>query len=336
MQGYTRKAMAGHLDSDLKEITGCMGSKGYFKENKLLLLQEVHSILEEKNHLNEAGEAMLGYMKIRHEYHYMQVPFPITKVQHVTTAECMSDILESQCFSARSRKKYFEDLTFWSAQISKDDINTAFEDAYQSIQGDFSPQFLSQYKQDIRDQFANSPAFKNFESRYGSFMFSFSLSDLLDLYETQHCGSKKPLFKYLGTDLFKKEIAHYIVIHSPDTDEFDDLQQVPRFWTDVERPVYWTEQKLYWRPESTSEKLTVLFSQYFLRKLEYEKFCVWNNLVFAFHLPEGRSLRIQREQLLENLSACHATVTPYLGVTKNTREEAIEIIESKKRHYEYN
>ncbi|CAJ0948817.1 unnamed protein product [Ranitomeya imitator] len=157
--------MAGHQDSDLKEITGWMGSKGYLKENKLLLIHEARSILQQKQYINEAGNAMLRYMNISHGYHYMQVPFPITKVQHVTIEECMSDILKSECFRASSRKKYFEDLNFWSAHISKEDIDTTFEDAYQSIQGDFHPCFLSLYKQDIRDQFANSPAFKNSESR---------------------------------------------------------------------------------------------------------------------------------------------------------------------------
>lgn len=149
---------------------------------------------------------MLKCVNIRHEFHHMEVQFPITEVQHVTTEECMSDILESQCF--RARNKRFPDLSFWSVHIPTDDVDSTFEEAYQSMQKkDFDSKFLSMYRNDITDQFANSPVFKNSESRYGNFMFSFSLSDLLAFYKTQHCGDEDPVFKYLGTDLFKKEIT---------------------------------------------------------------------------------------------------------------------------------
>ncbi|XP_075122517.1 uncharacterized protein LOC142196197 [Leptodactylus fuscus] len=317
--------MAGNQTSNLQEIIGCKGSEGYFKKKELLLLDEIPPILRKEQNLNKGGKAMLSYMDLTHDFNCMQVSFPITKVQHVTTEEHMSNILESQCIRARNRRKEFEDLSFWSVHISDDVVSTAFEEVYESQKENYNLMF---YYSDIRKQFATSPAFKNHESRYGNFVFSFLLSDLIGLYKAQHCGGKMPMFKYLGTDLFKKEIAHYIVIHSPDSKKFDDLLQVPRYKTtsySSPYPVYWSNENLYWRPESTSEELTVFLSSSPSIDLHhhenFKRYCVWNNLVFAFHFPEGSYLQIPREKLLENLSACQATETPYLGDTKTTKIE---------------
>ncbi|CAH2299150.1 Hypothetical predicted protein [Pelobates cultripes] len=336
--------MASNGDLDLTEIRGLRGSPGYFKKGKLLSIDEVSACLEFKEHLNDARENMKFYISNvkTDQFFKLNIEFPITKLRHVTTEDCMRCIVQEQYIGIGNNIKPepLKDLSCWSAEFPpKEEL--PYEQAFEKVQRIVPTWDAEPFQEEIKDQFASSPAFDNSSSRYGNFVFSFPLSDLLKAYKSQHCQNGDPQLKVLGTAMYSQEIAHMVIVHSPDTDRYDKLPMVQTVSSTAESlPFFYRKEEdgeLYWRPESTSGGLRVTISEggeiYTcpLNKTRTGKFCVWNHLIVAFHLPDSKYLVIPEKQLLENLSACEPAM-PYLKDprTNLSKAEAEEIIKELK------
>uniref|UniRef100_A0A1B8Y4N1 Uncharacterized protein n=1 Tax=Xenopus tropicalis TaxID=8364 RepID=A0A1B8Y4N1_XENTR len=337
------------------ELSGLNGSAGNFVDGKFLSVEEVYNCLRNKpGDINEAGRRMIGYIEntIPDEFLQLGVTIPITNLQHVTIQNSMSQIMESECFCAGNyvnftRRHHNISLSCWSVQVPPDKVEEARREAFQVVQGMVGPRNAREYEGKFNRQFANSPAF-NSASRYGNFKFSLPLSDLLSEYKEQHCQGAKPEFRVLGTAMYKQEIAHIVLVHSPMATEFRDLPSVPIVGRHANPlPFVFRSQedgKFYWRPESTADifKMRIFENRCRMRECPmscpyYEErgtcfhcrdtYSIWNHLILAFHLPGNEPLWIPREKLLESLSACDI-LEPYLREegTKLTRQEAEEII----------
>ncbi|XP_075044029.1 uncharacterized protein LOC142103751 [Mixophyes fleayi] len=328
----------------LQPILSSKGKLGYYAKGKLLSISDISENLDESM-LDGSGGAMKKTITnvAPHDFQHMQVSFPITHLQHVTDWDSVRGICNQEGFTVKQRgnRPGFNELLCWSAAVSSDDTETAHQEAYDAVREVIPPADAELYQGEIKEQFANSPAFST-TSRYGNFRFSFPLSDLLSLYKSQHCGDGEPQLRILGTDIYKQEIAHYIVVHGPDTDQFNDLPKVHSM--SKPRPfVFWKDETLFWRPESTSVYLKVKISedgsvfkdcyQSYDQFLTYGRcshendktFSVWNHLVLAFHLPNQHYLKIPKQDLLENLTDCGAGY-PYLGKEKVSRAQAKQMI----------
>ncbi|KAM4048757.1 uncharacterized protein ACNLHF_028361 [Anomaloglossus baeobatrachus] len=323
--------MAASQNTDLTEITG--PSPGYFRGKKLLSVSEIyHSLLSRR--LHDSGEKMRSSIENIRSDLFLDLPveFPVTGLQHATTLSSMKMIVRERSLMAGSSfRREFQDFSFWGADISPTNIEKAQEDAENYIQ-EKAPQ-SHEYQDKIRKQFASSPAFNKSASRYGNFRFSFNLPDLLSLYKDQFCRGEKPEMSILGTDIYKQEIAHYIVVHSPHTKRFKDLPRVPSLQTRCEPLpfVYWMGDTLYWRPESTLQDLILLTRNSevircplyqlncYIEGCSHKISCAWNQLVFALHIPHGESLEFPSQMIIDNLSACDA-LDPYMK-PKSTRME---------------
>ncbi|XP_072262821.1 uncharacterized protein [Pyxicephalus adspersus] len=292
-------------------------------------------------------QMMTRLRKVRlHQFQHMQVPIPVYKVKHVTERTALYQICKEEGFKTpkRDERPEFNDLSYWSADISLEDIERARQQAYEKVSKVINPSNASKYERELKEQFGNSVAFQKSVSWYGTFQFSFPLQDLLTRYKEQHCNGGMPRLKILGTGLYKLEIAHYVVVHSPDTDKFNDFPEVPTVHggSDPLPFVYWMDGQLYWRPESTSIALKVMVTEDGQARKECYRLCdfftrygecfhtndgtysFWNHLILGFHLPGGH-LEVPKEQLVKNLTACDP-YTVYIGNEKLGREEAEEII----------
>ncbi|KAM9329472.1 uncharacterized protein PAF06_002937 [Gastrophryne carolinensis] len=323
----------------LREIKTSKCCRGYHNigDGELLSIRKISMRLSSTT--KTAGKTMKRNIEKVASDLFIRLPlsFPVTRLQHVTSKTFLREILLTKSFKARSdhERPEFKDLLFWSAQIHSDDIENARLQAYAQVQ---HVRNADRFQDEIKEQFANSPAFDHSASRYGNFKLSFKLSDLLSLYKNQHCSGGEPQMRIFGTDIYKQEIAHYILVHSPDVNNFEDLPLVG----DEQQGsfVYKIDEKLYWRPESTSISLKVDISEEickvrksdlppargkpYFKKRALAPRCVWNELVIAFHLP-NQGLRLSLPDLVAGLTSC-STLQPFLGKEPMQEYEAREIV----------
>ncbi|XP_069833035.1 uncharacterized protein [Dendropsophus ebraccatus] len=238
-------------NTDLVEIRGLRSSNGYFKNQELLSVDEIYTKLENRS-LHKAGKKMKETIKRVRSDVFLSFPveFPVSGLRHTTTKNPMEEILSSQSFQGSQHgRREFIDLSFWGAEVPSSDLEKTREAAYMYTRDQVPQCEAEEYREEITQQFANSPAFNKSASRYGNFSFSFPFSDLLSLYRAQFCDGEEPQLSILGTDIYKQEIAHYVVVHSPGESRFMDFPKVPRLQT-REEPlpfVYWKDGTLYWR-----------------------------------------------------------------------------------------
>ncbi|OCT93447.1 hypothetical protein XELAEV_18016516mg [Xenopus laevis] len=336
---------------ELKELRGFKRSVGNFVDDKFLSVGDIDGCLKHnEHHLSEERKKMISYITrtIPDGFLQLGITFPITNLQHVTTQHSMIQIMKSEFFSAETSidlpwRHPSARLLYWSVQVPPDEIKKGRQKAFQKVQSKVESDNAKANEEDFNLQFANSPAFNADASRYGNFKFSFSLSDLLSAYNKLSPGYKQE-FKVLGTAMYKQEIAHIVLVHSSDTTQFNDLPSVSETNAKPFPFVFQEDGKLYWRPESTAAnlKMRITANQCHIRECPVscyyfrtqgtcdhyrDTYTVWNHLVFAFHLPDKKNLRIHREKLKEGLRAC-GILEPYLREkeTKLTQQEAEDII----------
>ncbi|KAM3937024.1 uncharacterized protein RB166_003131 [Leptodactylus fuscus] len=342
------------VKNNLKEIKTSRNVRGYYSRGQLLSISQIYRCLSSYKGIKTAGKTMKKNIESVSSDEFLRVPleFPVLVLQHVTSYGDAKQILESKSFKGRNHERSeFKDLSFWSADISLEDIEKARLQTYWAMRKVVKAEDMETFHEEIMGQFANSPAFHKSASCYGNFKFSFPLSLLLCRYKTQHCKSGEPQLRILGTDIYKQEMTHYIVIHSPYTEDFSELPPVLSTPTTSNCPqcVSWMDETLYWRPESTSRSLFLrisaksctvrnsdldpqLKSKYKRRPCEPR--CVWNHLVLAFHLPNDGELNIPTEYMLKNLTPCEA-LQPFLKqedpVLKHKARELIRKLHVKRK-----
>ncbi|CAH2299149.1 Hypothetical predicted protein [Pelobates cultripes] len=219
--------MVSKQNKALTPIKHLMGSSAYCKEGQFLSIDEEYNYLKSERDLHEVGSAIISKIsKLKFDQLFkMCLVFAITRLRHVTTQDCLPDILSLGYFNVNNSESSRR-LCFWSAEVIPDDIEQARQWAFDYVQHMVTAEEAERFQEEIKGQFASSPAFDNSTSRYGNFMFSFALSDLLEAYQPQHCQNGEPQLRVLGTEMYTQEIAHIVVVHSPDTDLYHDLPRV--------------------------------------------------------------------------------------------------------------
>ncbi|XP_069496566.1 uncharacterized protein [Ambystoma mexicanum] len=287
--------------------------------------------------------------------------FPVLKLKHATIFERFHAIVDEGRFRGEVRKVVLKKkpvdvrVSCWGVHIAPENrenarqkrfrdflalAGTAASAAYQQL----PKQLKRRMGRDLRDMLTNSPAISP-DSLYGNLQFSFRVSELLSEYRKQHCSGKKPVLRVLGTEAYKLEIVHWILIHKPGCNQaFGHLPEL-----ELPGP-FSRDGNLMWAPESMTDHFTWWFdpSGALMRKpltqrdrQTYDPW-VWNNVVFAFHLPAGSVLSMCPLRLLANVEACE-TLRDMDGAISRmvrhgksqhmTREEAEEAIEKKKWRY---
>ncbi|KAJ1121082.1 hypothetical protein NDU88_009210 [Pleurodeles waltl] len=244
--------------------------------------------------------------------------FPVVWLKHVTTLESFRGILECGAFYGSNRpfllRNEVEDLRVfcWSPHIPVPEVesfkNKRYSEFIQRLEdrGATYAHLSPEEKGDLRDMLASSPALRP-DSRYGNFQFTFRLEELLRRYSEQHCGGQEPVLRVLGTEAHKLEVVHWVLIHSPSSREFDHLPRVDSVWPRSRAG------NLMWGPESPTDLYTWFIDPSSGRLMKYPRHWkswkrydpwIWNNVVFAFHLPWGRTLDLGRDTLLGGVESC--------------------------------
>ncbi|XP_062322168.1 uncharacterized protein LOC134023845 [Osmerus eperlanus] len=246
-----------------------------------------------------------------------EIEFHISKLVHVTTKSGLEGILKSGGFQGFKGGFQGHDphLLWWGLAIEDADIQIA-EDRFlekKALQKSMQEPFLT--------KFTTSPAFQMDKSRYGNFKFTFSLGDMLQMYREQICGGDGPVMRVYGTTVYKQEIMYTVIVHSPSVTEFDQYPDLNKCGDDPvcifnNNNIVWRAQALSkthnFRPVIHNERPNIIEVEQFVPLQEKDKWFVWDNVTVAFHVPEGQTLRLSRERLIQNLTACEAA-DPFIG-----------------------
>ncbi|XP_069496565.1 uncharacterized protein [Ambystoma mexicanum] len=241
--------------------------------------------------------------------------FPVVRLKHVTIKDYFHGIVQEGCLRGLDRAFLLNGavtelpVSCWAADIPPENVKNVRKKRFKELMARLSegsragPPRLSRWQRaSLQDMLANSRALSP-DSRYGNFQFSFRVKELLSEYRKQHCSGKKPVLRVLGTEAYKLEIAHWVLIHSPHCRDFDHLPTV-----DPPGPLS-RDGNLKWIPQSMSDRFTWKFNPgngALAQQPEKYNAWVWNDVVYAFYLPEGATLWLGRQRLLESVGACEA------------------------------
>ncbi|XP_036374201.1 uncharacterized protein LOC118770561 [Megalops cyprinoides] len=255
------------------------------------------------------------------------VEFHVTRVSHVTDQTGLEGIMNAGGFISASDS----DIVWWGLEVEDDDITAAEERFLQSLFPNRTEAQAEKQKPFLKE-FTTSPAFLK-SSRYGNFKFTFGLKELLHEYSRQMCKGEKPILRVYETVLYKQEIMHSVVVHSPDTHEFDQF----KIFQDGGRA--FEDGTIVWHPEAMSEthrcKLITKKEENTVEAMNvwHQQFYVWDHLSLAFHCNPRRLLHFGEEKLADSLSACEIG-KPALAAICSQADQKVAQIKGKYKAYE--
>ncbi|XP_023681474.2 uncharacterized protein [Paramormyrops kingsleyae] len=254
--------------------------------------------------------------------------FQITKVIHVTGKSGMRGILGESGLRLGENAGYGNGTQFlwWSLAVDDADLLPAQHRFLKAFLPHITPEEVENHPEFL-SQFTTSTAFKP-GSRYGNFKFTSPLKELLQKYRDQFCEGESPVLRVYKTVVYKKEIVHVVVIHSPDVLDFDEC---PILQDNEDVPYALRDGSLLWRPRAISDccyrNLVTEEDGRSVRveEVHWPSYFMWEHGALAFHLPPGQTLRFERDELINSLSACDK-LTPDLCRDGVTYEEAKTIV----------
>ncbi|KAL4617073.1 hypothetical protein GN956_G22178 [Arapaima gigas] len=261
------------------------------------------------------------------------VEFHVSKVNHVTGITGLDGILDLKGFEVKPREGAETEegcsLLWWGLSVDKEDIDGAEQRFLNNLYTNWTPEQASK-RQPFLQKLTTSPAFQE-ESRYGTFKFTFSLSELLRQYSEQICGAEKPTLRVYKTEVYKLEIMHVILVHSPAVHCF---HAYPELQDNSQIVCALGEQQMVWRPQAISDVYKfdlVTGSDTVTLEETKERYFVWEHVTLAFHLPQNETLYFTEEKLLNSLTACkQATINLCHDDKEFSLQEAQAEVEKRK------
>ncbi|CAK6980041.1 uncharacterized protein LOC128371710 [Scomber scombrus] len=239
---------------------------------------------------------------------YPRPEFHVTHLKHDTDGDGLYGINESNGFRAPYPGPLR--LVWWSLMVRPEDIQSAERRLLDQIYPDRTEE-QAQMQQSFLGKFATSPAFLD-SSRLGSYRFTFPLKELLTAYSQQLCSGAQPVMRVFKTVLYKQEVVHAVLVHSPANQEL--FSEYPLLTDDPNAVCVYRDGRFIWRPEAMCkthsfelvyrpDENQVDVNQLSQKEKEYY---VWDNVAIALHVEEGQVLKFSTEQLRENLTFCHS------------------------------
>ncbi|XP_078514874.1 uncharacterized protein LOC144773606 [Lissotriton helveticus] len=208
-------------------------------EGRLLSVAEVRTAL--KAHKAQGGKpAMLPRMRSPPEALRPPPPLlPVSRLRHCTENRGLWGILEDGGLRGGQRRVLLRGeprtlpLSCWSPHPEEVRGASAAPLLLGLRQGlaeaGLSPEALAELPEaELGAMLTSAPSCSR-GSRDGTFELSLGLRELLEAYGAQYCEGGQPELRLLGTDLYKLEIAHCLLVHGPKHEgDFGHLPQVPR------------------------------------------------------------------------------------------------------------
>ncbi|XP_070773546.1 uncharacterized protein [Enoplosus armatus] len=204
-----------------------------------------------------------------------------------------------------------ESLLWWTLIVGPDEIASAERRLLEEAYPDRTEE-QAQMQQSFLGKFATSPAFQK-TSRLGSYRFSFPLEELLKAYSEQLCAGAQPVMRQLRTILYKQEVVHVVLVHSPANQEL--FSDHPLLTDDPNAVCTYKDGCFIWRPEAMSETHNYQLvrrddeQQMEAEMLFTHQFYVWDSVAVALHVGQ-QVLHFDAGRLRETLSFCTVGQAP--------------------------
>ncbi|XP_076869266.1 uncharacterized protein LOC143519565 isoform X2 [Brachyhypopomus gauderio] len=219
--------------------------------------------------------------------------FHVSEVRHDTNLSGFQAILSDSGFKDPGA----QGLVWWSLAVSSNDIADA-ERRFLQLQG------VNNGCKPFLHKFTSSPAFCK-SSRLGNLRFTFPIPELLAVYADQFCMGQAPQMRIYETVVYKQEVMYAIVIHAADVQK--DFEKYPLLEDHPSATCVFQDGKIVWRPQGLSKTHAFRLSARMLATkvpTKKRKFFMWDHVVLAFHVPQGKVFRFKKETLVNHLSLC--------------------------------
>ncbi|XP_015243719.1 PREDICTED: uncharacterized protein LOC107093265 [Cyprinodon variegatus] len=248
------------------------------------------------------------YLQMENIPEYPKPEFHVSLLKHDTTGSGLRGIRKDGGF----RDPYGGSLVWWSLTVGPEELKDAemrlLEKTFPDRMEVEDPE-----QQSFLWRFATSPAFKE-TSRLGCYRFTFSLEEVLTAYREQFCSGSEPIMRVYRTVLYKQEVMHVVLVHSPTNQNFS---RYPLLTNDPDGICAYRDGHFIWRPEAMCEThWWELFCRHDSQQLEVcaaaeNLHYVWNHAAIALHVGKTQ-LQTSSWFLLGGLQWGRAPVgTPY-------------------------
>ncbi|XP_008276310.1 uncharacterized protein LOC103354644 [Stegastes partitus] len=244
---------------------------------------------------------------------YPHPEFHVAHLKHDTDQWGLRGIRRDEGFRFphnSSRDPHRGILLWWSLAVSPDEVKAAetrlLQQKFSNLTEDqaaMHPNFL--YK------FTTSPAFSE-KSRLGSYRFTFPLEEVLEAYRLQFCSGDQPVMRVYETVLYKQEVQHTVLVHSPANQEL--FSKYPLLTDDPNAVCVYKDGRFIWRPYAISEthgcKLICRPEKNQMDvQMSLTMFYIWDNVAIAPHVDK-QVLDFDADQLRKNLKFCDPGEVP--------------------------
>ncbi|XP_027887378.1 uncharacterized protein LOC114153196 [Xiphophorus couchianus] len=241
------------------------------------------------------------YLRTENIPEYPKPEFHVSLLKHETTGSGLCGIGKDGGF----RNPYGGPFIWWSLAVGPDQMKDAetrlLEKTFPDRMEGEDPE-----QQSFLWRFATSPAFKE-TSRLGRYRFTFPLQEVLTAYRDQFCSGSQPIMRVYETVLYRQEVMHVVLVHSPAKQNFSDY---PLLTDDPDAVCVYKDGHFIWRPEAMCEKHWLkLICRPDSQQLEAcgvaEDLCyVWDKVAVALDVGKTQMLKFDADRLRNNLKYC--------------------------------
>ncbi|XP_007229507.3 uncharacterized protein LOC103025292 [Astyanax mexicanus] len=268
------------------------------------------------------------YLRMRYTPSYPQpVVFYVPDVMHVTDESGLQGIFTDGGFRIAHYGK--NNFLWFSLSVTDNNIAEAEDNFLDYIY----PDGWNQQEGFLKD-FTTSPAFQS-ESRYGNFCFTFSLRELLSHYASQFCCNSAPVFRVLGTKIYKQEIMYSVLVHPRYIDHYKHYY--PRLPRGDEEVCGYFQGQMSWSCQAPSGTHYHMFQvdrkdgTVYGSRLGPPIHYVWDHVTVAFHMEPQWVLHVNRTRLYQTVTVCKVAQVnllrdPGAALSKDKAKRILELL----------
>lgn len=242
---------------------------------------------------------------------YPRPEFHVAQLKHDTQRPALCGIRKDEGFKdprGGSSDPCHLSLVWWSLAVGTEEIQEAEARLLKKTYPDRTEEQAAKQKSFLW-KFASSPVFSE-KSIFGSYRFTFTVEEVLEAYRKQFCSGAPPIMRVFKTSLYKKEVVHVVLVHSPANQElFSKYPLLPD--DDPDAVCTYRDGRFIWRPEAMCKEHRYELIQKSDENQMTDKireprpyYYVWDNVAIALHVERGQVLKFDCDLLRKNLTIC--------------------------------
>ncbi|CAI5660583.1 uncharacterized protein LOC102079137 [Oreochromis niloticus] len=250
------------------------------------------------------------YLSIEDIHDYPRPEFHVAQLKHDTQRQALLQIRKDEGFKdpcGGSSDPHNLSLVWWSLAVGTEEIQEAEARLLKKTYPKQTEEQAAKQKSFLW-RFATSAAFSE-KSIFGPYRFTFMVEEVLEAYSNQFCSGAPPIMRVFKTSLYKQEVVHVVLVHSPANQElFSKYPLLPR--DDPDAVCTYKDGRFIWRPEAMCETHRYKLiqkpneNQMAYKDQQSEVFYVWDNVAIALHVEQGQVLKFDCDLLKEKITFC--------------------------------